>query len=506
MPTTPLLSKYPEFGRARVYLFGLTAGCVTGVDFVASSMIGIAGAHIQGGVNAAPEEYLWAITVYAAAAVVANLVLGRIGTRITFRRYVLLSLLVFCTGALLCASANNISELVLARAVQGLGGGGLFAAARIIAQLVSEPNERLPIFVGFGLGSFTLTALAPWVSAELALSLGWRAIFLVQALVTVPLFAMVLTLFPRRREAPTTAQMGTLGWPAALAFGFGALLLLHGIEDFRLARIGLSGGETLALIVGAGLLAFALHWLHRHPDPWLDLRRLGSRRYLVGLGFYSLYYLISGGWNYLMPQFLQGGLGFNFQTTGMVLSLAGVVGLVGVMAHTFNFRRVFRRRRVIVIGFAVFAVAAALMSISAMPGASIAVLMPPMMLQSLTTALIMVQVASMTYLDFEPEDFVHAYQLKNIMREIATALGTGMTSQWLQTDRAIARNDLVGRINTFDLQTLAPELPRTSEVLARLSLQIDQQATLIACDHLFITLAGICIAAAGVVLYQRALA
>ncbi|MBM3116329.1 MFS transporter [Jeongeupia naejangsanensis] len=506
MNTPPLLSRHPELGRARVYLFGLTAGCVTGVDFVASSMIGIAGAHIQGGVNAAPEEYLWAITVYAAAAVVANLVLGRIGSRITFRRYILLSLLVFCTGALLCAASNDISELVLARAVQGLGGGGLFAAARIIAQLVSEPHERLPIFVGFGLGSFAMTALAPWVSAELALNLGWRAIFLVQALVAVPLFAMVLTLFPRRREPPTTAQMGTLGWPAALAFGFGALLLLHGVEDFRLARIGLSGGETFALLAGAGLLVFAFRWLHSHPDPWLDIRRLGSRRYLVGLGFYSLYYLISGGWNYLVPSFMQAGLGFNFQTTGMVLSLAGIVGLVGVMLHTFNFRRIFRRRRVITAGFIVFALAATLLSVGAMPGASIATLMPAMMLQSLTTALIMVQVASMTYLDFEPEDFVHAYQLKNIMREVATALGTGMTSQWLQTDRAIARTDLVGRVNVFDLQTLAPELPRTPDTLARLSLQIDQQAALIACDHLFVALAVICIAAAGVVLAQRALA
>ncbi|AOY01809.1 MFS transporter [Jeongeupia sp. USM3] len=506
MHTTPLLSRHPELGRTRVYLFGLTAGCVTGVDFVASSMIGIAGAHIQGGVHAAPEEYLWAITAYAAAAVVANLVLGRVGTRITFRRYILLSLLVFCAGALLCAASNDIGELVLARAVQGLGGGGLFAAARITAQLVSEPHERLPIFVGFGLGSFTLTALAPWVSAELALNLGWRAIFLLQALVALPLFAMVLTVFPRRRKAPTTAQMGTLGWPAALAFGCGALLLLHGIEDFRLARIGLSGGETLALAGGAGLLVFAFHWLHKHPDPWLDVRRLVSRRYLVGLGFYSLYYLISGGWNYLVPQFLQAGLGFNFQTTGMVLSLAGLVGLAGVIVHTLNFKRVFGKRRVITVGFLVFASAATLLASGAMPGASIAALMPAMMLQSLTTALIMVQVASMTYLDFEPEDFVHAYQLKNIMREVATALGTGMTSQWLQTDRAIARNDLVGRINAFDMQALTPDLPRTPEVLATLSLQIDRQATLIACDHLFVALVAICLAAAAVVLCQRALA
>ena len=64
------LRAFPHFSSARVHAFGLALGLSTGLDFVSSQMMAVAGQHIQGGVHADPQAYLYAVTAYAVAAVV----------------------------------------------------------------------------------------------------------------------------------------------------------------------------------------------------------------------------------------------------------------------------------------------------------------------------------------------------------------------------------------------------------------------------------------------------
>ncbi|KAF0812305.1 putative multidrug resistance protein EmrY [Andreprevotia sp. IGB-42] len=500
----PLLASHPEMSGAHVYLFGLLAGLVTGVDFIAGAMIGIAGSHIRGGVHASPEEYLWAISGYAAAAVIANLIIGRIAHRISYRSYTLASLALFALGAVACAMSGNIDQLVAARIVQGLGGGGLFTAARVIVQLVSQPRERLALFWGFGIGANGLMALAPWVSAELVMRDGWNSVFLLQAAIAAALLPLVYFIYPRRANPPPDRTMGHLDWPAMLAFGFGTLLLLHGLQDLRYLRPGGVAGLLPWMLAGAAVVLFIAVRLHRHPDPWLDVRRLGSRRYLVGLAFYGLFYLINGGWSFLMASFLQEGMGFDFSTTGLLMTLGGGITLAATVVHTWQFPRVFGKRRVIACGFAVLAIAALWLSHMAMPGASVTVLLPAILLQGSTFVLIMVQVASMTYSDFDGADFAHAYQLKNILRELAGALGLGITSLLLQDVKAEARTDLIGRFDHATVAGMLPD-PPSPAMLAQWSAEIDRQAALIASDHLFVGIALLAMAAGAVALTQRAM-
>ncbi|SMC27530.1 Major Facilitator Superfamily protein [Andreprevotia lacus DSM 23236] len=499
-----MLARHPEMGRIRVYLFGLVAGLVTGIDFIAAAMIGIAGSHIRGGVHASPEEYLWAISAYAASAIVANLVIGRLAQRISYRSYTLLSLAVFVAGSLACAMSDNISQLVLARVLQGLGGGGLFTAARVIVQVVSQPKERLALFWGFGIGANGMMAVAPWISAELVMREGWSSVFLLQAGAAALLLPLVWLLYPRRTHAPGERAVGHLDWPAVLAMGLGALLLLHGLQDLRYLRPGGVAGLVPWMLAGAAIVAFIAARLHRHPDPWLDVRRLGSRRYLAGLGFYGLFYLINGCWSFLLSSFLQDGLGYDFATTGLLLTLGGLATVCCTVIHTWQFPRVFGKRRVIAAGFAVLVLVCLWLAHAAMPGASTQVIVPAILLQGTTFVLIMVQVASMTYLDFDEADFAHAYQLKNIMREVASALGLGMTSLLLQDVRAEARTDLVSRFDHATLDAFQPGGISTA-TLAQWSAEIDRQASLIASDHVFVGLAVLAAIAGTVALLQRAL-
>ena len=107
------LRAFPHFSSARVHAFGLALGLSTGLDFVSSQMMAVAGQHIQGGVHADPQAYLYAVTAYAVAAVVANLAIGRIAAHIGYRMFSLVGIvlfaIVFCSGrsSLLTSSTWN---------------------------------------------------------------------------------------------------------------------------------------------------------------------------------------------------------------------------------------------------------------------------------------------------------------------------------------------------------------------------------------------------------------
>lgn len=453
-----LLSAHPEFGPRRVYAFGAALGCVAGLDFVAAILIAMGGVHIQHGLGASPEDFLWALTAYAVAAVVANLVLVQLAGRVSYRRFTLASLVLFGLGAAACALAGSLPALVAARALQGLGGGGLFAASRILAQFSSQPQERISLFWGFGLANFAMLALAPVLSGWLSGHFGWRALFALQAALVLPLLPLVRQLYPRR-EARSWPAVGRLDWAGVLAFALGALLAVHALEHLRFLSLVRLPALAAYLVVGLGLMAVMLHRFRRHPDPWLDPRRLGSRRYLAGLGFYALFYLVTGYWNFLAPSFLLHGLGFELATVGALLSAGALVTLGAVVVFHLVLPRIARKRRYIGLGYLTLAAAFLLLAQAARPGATPAAVLPALLLHGATPVLVLLQVAIMTFVDMPAEDFAHAYAFKSIVREIVNALGTGLAVLQLQhAARALQHGAAAGEALGAGLDPLAVTL------------------------------------------------
>lgn len=497
------LQALPELSRARVQWLGLALGCATGVDFVATSMLATGTLHIRAGIYATPDDFLWCLTAYAGAAIVANLLTRRIADDLSYRGYTLLGLAIAFVGCLLCAASSNVAELSMALAVQGLGAGGLFSASRVLIQLIATPAERPRLLTGFVIGTIGLPALAPWLTATLMLDTGWRMIFLVQALLAALTALFVFCVYPHRARPPRTPDLDDVAgmdWLTVLLIGAGALVLVHGLASLRLYATGDSLRVAAAPLAGLLIVVLAFIRLHRAPDAWLSPRRLNGRRYFTGLAYYSFFACLSGLWTFTVSNVMQLGLGFTFETTGMVLTLSALGGLVAGVAFMLVGARLPGARRYLALGYGMTAAAAWLLATRLSAGLPVSAILPVLLLQSVALPFTLIVVAKLTFMETSLEDFPHAYQFKNILRQVALMAGTGLAGQWLQAGEAVARTHLIGRVTPYGLP-----VPLDPTALATLSQLIDQQAVLVASANMLAVVAVICLGVAAIAVWQRAL-
>jgi hypothetical protein len=178
---------------------------------------------------------------------------------------------------------------------------------------------------------------------------------------------------------------------------------------------------------------------------------------------------------------LQHGLGFDFVTTGWAMSMGSLVTVLMALSYLYASRWLTRRHHVLALGFGLLLLSCVWLSHVAMPGAALASVIPAILLHGLVPVLSVLQIAAMTYAEVQVEDFAHAYQLKNILRELAMAMGTGLAALQLQAGEAVARISLLDRLDALSLRQWGVGLDAIS--LSHLSSQLTQQAVLIACDH-----------------------
>ncbi|MBN6207243.1 MFS transporter [Ralstonia flatus] len=489
--------------RMELRMVGMVIGLATGVDYMSNLMFSIAGPHIEGGVLASQDVYLWAVTAYAAAASLAILVMGRLADHMTYRRHTLLSLLVFIAGTLMCAAAEGGTMLIVGRAVQGFGGGPMLSTSRIFVQH-SPAHERRTMMKGMIYGIFGLSCVSPMLSAALTEQFGWRAIFVAQLLVAVVVCGLVAAFYPHPKMHERKGDFASLDWPSAIAFGLAALIALHGFQQARFIHPDGSPAQVVPIIAVVALILWVGIRQTGHPRPWVDLRATLQRRFLMGMVFYAIYYMFASAWGFLSSSLLQNGLGFRYETTAELMSLGGLVTVaLGIL--NFQLTNVLPTKRVLIsIGFVLMATALLWMSHVAMPGASVAAVAPGFMIEGMVGMFVVIQVAGLTYVDLPAKDFGHAYQFKGIMRAWAQAFGTMGATLLLQRGQAQHRTDLVGHVSALTPAWQWPHALQGSELI-QISAEIDRQATLLAVGDLFAWGAVVALGCAGGIWLQRSL-
>src|SRR4051812_16082590 len=209
------------------------------------TVVNVALPAIQTDLNASFSDLQWVIDAYALTLAALLLVSGSFADLIGRRKVFVLGLVLFSAASAACGLAQSPLWLIIARAVQGIGGAMLFATSlALIAQAFRGP-DRATAFGIYGATIGAAVAIGPLVGGALTDSLGWEWIFFVNVPIGV---AAVFASFAKIDESSDPHPSG-IDWAGAITFSAALFMLV-----FALIRGNEEGwGSTMivGLFVGA---------------------------------------------------------------------------------------------------------------------------------------------------------------------------------------------------------------------------------------------------------------
>ncbi|HSE92288.1 MAG TPA: DHA2 family efflux MFS transporter permease subunit [Methylomirabilota bacterium] len=312
----------------RKWSITVTVMLITVMQILDTSVANVALPHIQGALSAGVEETAWILTSYIAANAVIIPATGWLTALLGRKRFFLICTVLFTGSSFLSGLAPNLELLVLARVVQGLGGGPVVPMAQALMWEIFPLRQRGTAMAVWGIGVMMGPILGPTLGGWVADNWSWRWIFYINLPIGVLGFLMgTVFLF----DNPHVRRPGRVDIPgiALMIVGFGCLQLMLDWgerEDWFDSELIL--GLGVAAI--AALTAFVIRELTA-AEPVLDLTVFASRNFALGSVVIacSVFAFLSS--MLLLALFTQKLLGYDAWTSGLVLAPGGFGNMLSLL-------------------------------------------------------------------------------------------------------------------------------------------------------------------------------
>jgi EmrB/QacA subfamily drug resistance transporter len=265
----------------------------------------------------------WVVTAYLLASTVSGPVYGKLGDQYGRKVVLQSAIVIFLVGSALCGISQDMTELIVFRGLQGLGGGGLFVTTIAVVGDIIAPRDRGRYQGFFGAVFGVSTVIGPLLGGFFVDNLSWRWIFYVN----VPIGLIALAVIAAAFQAPRDHVPHTIDYLGAvlLAGGLSAIVLYTSLGG---TTYGWGSPWMIALIVaGFALLAAFVFAEARAAEPILPLELFRNRVFSVtsAIGF-IIGLALFGAVTYL-PLYLQDVKGHSPTTSGLLITpmMAGLL-------------------------------------------------------------------------------------------------------------------------------------------------------------------------------------
>jgi EmrB/QacA subfamily drug resistance transporter len=258
----------------------------------------------------------WIAVGYLLAAATIVPLYGRLGDTRGRRNMLLVALGVFTLGSAACAAAQSLPQLVAARVLQGLGGGGLMTLSQALIGELVPPRERIRFQGYFALMFTTASIGGPVIGGLVVSNTSWRWLF--AANLPFALFAAWrLSRLPAgERHPPASAGRDVTG---QILFALAAVSSLFWMTSVG-HRFGWVSLESLALLAVAMVSSGVLAWHERrHAAPFLPIELLRDRTVARSTALTSLFAATLFAVVFFLPIYLQLGHSVSAQLAGLLL-------------------------------------------------------------------------------------------------------------------------------------------------------------------------------------------
>src|SRR5262245_51609803 len=317
-----------ELSTARKWTITAAVMLVTIMQVLDVTVTNVALPHIQGSLSAAVDEVSWVLTSYLAANAIILPATGWLAGVLGRKRFFLACTIMFTLASMLCGLAPNIETLLVARVLQGIGGGPLMPISQAIMWEIFPLRQRGTAMAAWGVGIMMAPIFGPTLGGWISDNWSWRWIFYINLPIgIIGLLVSSAVLFdPWYLKKP--GRIDALGL-VLMAAGFLSLQLVLD-QGERNEWFDSTFILVLAILAGVLLIAFVARQLSA-DEPILDLTIYADRNFAAGslimlvvmIGFFSSMVLIA--------LFTQKVLGYDAWTAGLVLAPGGVGNLLSLL-------------------------------------------------------------------------------------------------------------------------------------------------------------------------------
>lgn len=307
------------------------------------------------------ELYSWPATAYLLTNIVAIPIVGRLGDLHGRKRILLWAVATFALTSSACAAAQTMGQLVIARALQGIGGGmivGVLSAC--IADLFPEAVDRMRWQLMHSVGFAVAQGTGPWLGGWLTEHASWRLVFLATAPFAALAWCATWRFFPvmvNHEEPERRVDMASV---ALLTVSLTVLVLWSGVIE----GTSLASPAAMACIGTAVATAYLFVRRQRQADaPIVPAEVMGSRGTLQLLVLGMLAGLVLNMLMFTTPLFLQAGLQLSADHAGAVMTPLLLCITIASVANARLAMRMDRAEGLMVGGYLLLAVGCVLLAI-----------------------------------------------------------------------------------------------------------------------------------------------
>src|SRR6202051_1262259 len=207
----------------------MTVTMATFMEVLDTSIANVSLPHIAGSLGATYDEAIWVLASYLVSAAIVLPASGWLSTVFGRKRFYMTCVVLFTVSSFLCGIAPNLPFLIVARILQGAGGGGLQPSEQAILADTFPPEKRGQAFAVYGMAVVAAPAIGPTLGGWITDNFNWHWIFFINLPVGILSILLPSRLiqdppyFKRRKLSETHIDYVGLGF---VGLGLGALQIV----------------------------------------------------------------------------------------------------------------------------------------------------------------------------------------------------------------------------------------------------------------------------------------
>jgi DHA2 family multidrug resistance protein len=422
------------------WLIAASVMLATFMEVLDTAIASVALPYIAGSLSATNEEATWVLTSYLVANAIVLPASNWFSLKFGRKRFLMSCVAIFTLASFACGAAPTLAFMLLARVIQGAGGGALQPLSQSILLESFPPAKRGAAMAVFAFGVVVAPVLGPTLGGYLTDTYSWRYAFYIN----IPVGLLALYMINRFIHDPPYIKNAKVS--AFDGIGFGTLVVWTGCLQVILDKgqeVDWFGALWLRWAFAAMLAAFAW-FIYRSwhcKAPLVDLRVLKDRNFLIGsilifmfgIGIYSTVTVL--------PLFYQELLGYTAFTAGLVVAPRGLGAICGMPVIGYLSNKV-DPRYLLTFGFLTFGLTTLYFG-SITLAVSPTTLFLPILITGFGLSFVFVPISTAAYGTLKNTQIGNASGIFNLMRNVGGSIGISIATTMLTRRAAVHQNEII---------------------------------------------------------------